>query len=71
MVKRVFDDEIPADKIEMNFGLVQSGGDDPPPYMVPGKSWREFPFFPSSFPFFYFFPLLFLKRTFPIAVQNH
>src|SRR5205085_1013548 len=56
MAKRVFEDEIPADKIEMTFGLVQSGWDDPPPYMVPGKSWREFLFLALFFSILFFLP---------------
>lgn len=48
MTERVFEDEIPADKIGMCFGLVRSDADNPPGYMVPGTSWPAFLFLPSS-----------------------
>jgi hypothetical protein len=38
MIERVFEDEIPADKIKIYFGLVRSEADNPLGYVIPGTS---------------------------------
>jgi hypothetical protein len=40
MIERVFEDEIPADKIKINFGLVRSEADNPLGYVISGTSYH-------------------------------
>jgi hypothetical protein len=38
MIDHVFEDEIPADKIKIKFGLVRSEADNPLGYVISGTS---------------------------------